>query len=129
MRSAKSSTLALPTFVTTSPAASPACWAGEPAWTWPIWAPAPLAAPPARATLPVTPSTGLLAVPFCMISCATRVAWSIGIAKPSPMLPPWPCEPLEVAMAELMPTTCPSRLTSGPPELPGLIGASVCRPL
>jgi hypothetical protein len=37
----------------------------------------------------------------------------------------WPA----VAMAELMPMTCPSRLTSGPPELPWLIGASVCRPL
>ena len=30
-------------------------------------------------------------------------------------------------MAALMPMTRPSRLTSGPPELPGLIAASVCK--
>ena len=30
-----------------------------------------------------------------------------------------------VAIAELTPTTWPRRLTSGPPELPGLIAASV----
>ena len=52
---------------------------------------------------------------------------SIGIAKPTPMLPAWssPVMPPVVAMAELTPTTWPSRLTSGPPELPGLIAASV----
>ena len=106
MRSAKSSTFASPTLVTTSPAASPACCAGEPACTAPICAPLPPAeAPPDWLTLPVTPSTGLVAVPFCMISWATRVAWSIGIAKPRPMLPPWPWVELAVAMAELMPTT------------------------
>ncbi|MNC98753.1 hypothetical protein D3C83_168110 [compost metagenome] len=43
------------------------------------------------------------------------------IAKPTPMLPllPW------VAIALLMPMTSPFMLTSAPPELPGLIGASV----
>ena len=30
------------------------------------------------------------------------------------------------AIAVLMPTTSPSAFTSGPPELPGLIAASVC---
>jgi len=30
-------------------------------------------------------------------------------------------------MAELMPITSPSRLSSGPPLLPGLMAASVCR--
>ena len=56
---------------------------------------------------------------------------SIGMAKPTPMLPPWSeaiCEPSE-AIAELTPTTWPWRLTSGPPELPGLIAASVCTAL
>ena len=77
--------------------------------------------------LPCTPSTGLVAEPESMISWATRRAWSIGIAKPSPMLPAF-CPPA-VSMAELMPTTWPSRFTSGPPELPWLIGASVCSPL
>ena len=45
-----------------------------------------------------------------------------GIAKPIPMLPP---PPRAVKMALLMPTSSPRRLTSAPPELPGLIDASV----
>ena len=43
-----------------------------------------------------------------------------GIAKPMPMLPP-----LRLRMAEFMPTSLPSMLTSAPPELPGLMDASV----
>ena len=55
---------------------------------------------------------------------------SIGIAKPTPMLPDSPPTlPPVVAMAELTPTTWPRRSTSGPPELPGLIAASVCTAL
>ena len=51
---------------------------------------------------------------------------SIGIAKPTPMLPASPpALPPVVAIAEFTPTTWPRRLTSGPPELPGLIAASV----
>src|SRR5206468_936004 len=46
-------------------------------------------------------------------------AWSMGMAKP--MF--W--APLSVATAVLMPITWPDRLTSGPPELPGLMAASV----
>ena len=49
---------------------------------------------------------------------------SIGMAKPSPTLPP----PTE-AMAVLIPMTAPVASTSAPPELPGLIGASVCTAL
>ena len=45
-----------------------------------------------------------------------------------PMLPDWlplpEPEPV-LAIEELMPTTEPFRSTSGPPELPGLIAASV----
>ena len=37
--------------------------------------------------------------------------------------------PLVVAIAEFTPTTWPRRSTSGPPELPGLIAASVCTAL
>jgi hypothetical protein len=43
-----------------------------------------------------------------------------GMAKPMPMLPP-----LGVNIAVLTPTTCPSPLNSGPPELPLLSGASI----
>ena len=35
----------------------------------------------------------------------------------------WPKEPLAAAVS--MPTTCPAEFTSGPPESPGWMGASV----
>ncbi len=44
-------------------------------------------------------------------------AMSIGMAKPMPLL--------SVAMAVLMPTIAPFASSSGPPELPGLMAASV----
>ena len=49
----------------------------------------------------------------------------MGMAKPRPIEPPLSelCE--AVRMEELMPTTAPVMSTSGPPELPGLIAASV----
>ncbi len=43
-----------------------------------------------------------------------------GTAKPTPWLPP-----LEVAICELTPITRPLASSSGPPELPGLMAASV----
>jgi len=48
------------------------------------------------------------------------LAMFTGMAKPIPMLPP---EPLKIA--EFMPISSPPRLISAPPELPGLIDASV----
>ena len=54
---------------------------------------------------------------------------SIGIANPTPMLPASLAKPPIVAIAEFTPTTSPRRFTSGPPELPGLIAASVCTAL
>ena len=53
---------------------------------------------------------------------------SIGIAKPRPIEPPESPVTLlllAVRIEELMPTTRPDRSTSGPPELPGLMAASV----
>ena len=50
-------------------------------------------------------------------------AMSAGIAKPRPMLPAM--EPRGLKLAVLMPTSSPLRFTSAPPELPGLIDASV----
>ena len=51
-------------------------------------------------------------------SCGRRrFTASMGMAKPMPL----PCG----LMAVLMPTTCPRRLKSGPPLLPGLMLASV----
>ena len=57
-----------------------------------------------------------------MIDSTTPFAMLEGMAKPMPSEPP-----LLLSIAVLMPTTLPSRSTSGPPELPGLIVASVCR--
>ena len=49
----------------------------------------------------------------------------MGMAKPSPIEPPSPpCWPM-LRMAVLMPMTAPVASTSAPPELPGLIAASV----
>ena len=45
------------------------------------------------------------------------------MAKPRPMLPA--AEPRGLKLAVLMPTSSPRRLTSAPPELPGLIEALV----
>ena len=71
-----------------------------------------------------------MAEPVSMISCAIRLAVLLGIAKPTPMLPLCDCDPAPpeatVAIAVLMPMTSPAPLTSAPPELPGLIAASVC---
>src|SRR5256714_285721 len=50
-------------------------------------------------------------------SCLT---WLIEMAKPTPT---FPFTGLSIEL--LMPITCPAELTSGPPELPGLIAASV----
>ncbi|CAM5732793.1 hypothetical protein STENM223S_09162 [Streptomyces tendae] len=73
--------------------------------------------------------TGL---PVSMSSWATYLAWLIGMAKPRPIEPAWPVPkpPLLVDwIAELMPITLPCASSSGPPELPGLIDASVCSAL
>ena len=61
-------------------------------------------------------------LPSLMSWSATLAAMSIGTAKPMPSLPRPP-----VTIAEFTPMTSPLMLTSGPPELPGLIGASVWR--
>lgn len=62
-----------------------------------------------------------------------RLASLTGMEKPEPMLPDWVVAADEVlstdAMATLTPMTCPAVFSSGPPELPGLIVASVCRTL
>ena len=55
----------------------------------------------------------------CGTSSRTRL---IGTAKPMPMFEAWA---RSLRMAVLMPTTSPRTLSSGPPELPGLMAASV----
>ena len=92
-----------------------------------------ISAPLSDPSPPVTtlaPMTGYRASPVRRIWSAVTLTCSIGIAKPTPMLPASPCTaPPVVAMAELTPTTWPRRFTRGPPLLPGLIAASVCTAL
>ena len=52
------------------------------------------------------------------------ISSSLGVAKPMPTEPPD-----GETMAVLIAITWPSMLKIGPPELPGLIGASSCRKL
>jgi hypothetical protein len=65
------------------------------------------------------PSSGWPIEPFS-ISEATFLTVLIGIAKPTPLL-----VPDSLAICALMPMTWPLRFSSGPPELPGLMAASV----
>ena len=56
-----------------------------------------------------------------MMLWSTSLAVDTGTAKPIPSEPP----DAFVKIAELMPIRWPLALTSAPPELPGLIAASV----
>ena len=63
-----------------------------------------------------------ITLPVCSCGSRSRTVL-IGTAKPMPMFPSLRAL---VMIAVFMPITSPRRLSSGPPELPGLIAASVC---
>ena len=67
----------------------------------------------------LTPSHPLLVSPNSINWLITFCALLEGIAKPIPIEPDWP------NIAVLIPTTSPSILNNGPPELPWFIDASV----
>ncbi len=67
-----------------------------------------------------TPNQPRRTFPCSWSSSTTRRTSLAGIEKPIPTLPP-----VGEIIAVLTPTTFPSMLNSGPPELPRLIGASV----
>ena len=69
---------------------------------------------------PEAPSQGRTIFPPLAAACSVLRTRLVGMAKPMPTEPP-DCEKIAV----LMPTSVPSRSTSAPPELPGLIAASV----
>src|SRR4051812_17211980 len=98
-----------------SPVRMPASAAGVPGVTVPTSAPGVAGrSPEAR------PSQARSMWPSLM-SCGTTLrTLATGTAKPTPVLPP----PWE-AICELMPITWPDASSSGPPELPGLMAASV----
>src|SRR2546422_11047598 len=66
------------------------------------------------------PSQGWVTLAPLSISGRKSLAVLIGTAKPMPTEPR-----TGLSIAVLMPTTSPRELISGPPELPGVIGASV----
>ena len=68
------------------------------------------------------PRNGRRTRPTVSSSGSTRLTVDAGTAKPIPTLPE---EPSPVAICELTPITRPVASSSGPPELPGLIAASV----
>ena len=108
-----------------SPGRIPAWAAGESGPTASTSAPRASARPKREAEMSsrgrkTTPSTGRAAPPGRRMSSTTRRTAFDGMAKPMPWLPP-DCEKMKL----LMPTISPRMLTRGPPELPGLIGASV----
>ena len=70
---------------------------------------------------PVMPKNACSILPDFFSLLAILSAVSIGTANPIPIDPPPPA----VAIWELIPITLPSASISGPPELPGLIAASV----
>ena len=67
-----------------------------------------------------TPSPGLMTRPYRMISGTTRLTMSTGMAKPIPAL-----APEGLAIYVLTPMRRPALSSNGPPELPGLMAASV----
>jgi hypothetical protein len=71
-----------------------------------------------------TPKTGRVDLPVAISSSTTRLASLMGIANPSPMLPLDPPDD-NVAIAEFTPIIRPCESSSAPPELPGLMAASV----
>ena len=66
------------------------------------------------------PRNPLTTRPVLIKLCIAARAMLLGMAKPTPTLPP-----VGLAMAVLIPTSSPLILTSAPPEFPGLMGASV----
>jgi hypothetical protein len=101
------------------PAGIPAFSAGSPGLNLEILAPTPVYVVSKK-----IPKTGRVDLPVAINSSITRLASLIGIENQSPMLPETP--PLDsVAIAELTPMIRPAESRSAPPELPGLIAASV----
>ena len=126
-RSRISSTSLPSNLVMTSPASIPATAAGPSGVTSATSAPRGRSMPSASASSSFTvwmrtPSQPRRAMPNSCSWLTTLAARFEGTAKPMPMDPP-----VGETMAVFTPITSPSMLKSGPPELPRLIAASVCR--
>src|SRR6476660_206349 len=100
----------------------PAAAAAPPATTFCTCAPSVAESLTERALMPISACD---TAPVRISSSAMLRASSMGMAKPRPIEPPSPWLWPRLRMAVLMPTTAPVASTSAPPELPGLIAASV----
>ena len=112
-----------------SPCFTPAASAGESSVTSATMAPLASLRPRLSAMSSVTgwiwtPSQPRVTLPFSFRLSMMLSADDAGMAKPMPTEPP---EGEKIAV--LMPTTSPSRLKAGPPELPRLMAASICMKL
>ena len=101
------------------PAGIPALSAASPAVRRKIFAPVPV-----NVVSNSTPKRGLVDLPVAINSSTTRFASLIGIENPSPIFP-LAAPDYNVAIAELTPIILPNESRRAPPELPGLIAASV----
>ena len=101
---------------------SPALAAGVPAGTSSTRTPSSPSCRRVWGGATVTPSTGRTTRPYVRIWSTKPRTVSMGMANPTPELAPLP---VGSAMAVLMPTRRPRESSSTPPELPGLMAASV----
>jgi len=123
--SAASVIFSLLTSTMMSSTCNPASSAAEPGSTIEIRAPLSTSISSALATSRSivwieTPSRPRRTSPWSSNCRMIELAIVVGTANPIPTLPPE-----RLMIAELMPTSSPRMLTSAPPELPGLIDASV----
>ena len=109
-----------PALTSRAPGLIPASAAGEPGVTRATRTPRERPKSSASTASTSSPSQARRTSPYRARSAAILSARSTGIAKPRPSLPPE-----RDRIEALMPITCPSALTSGPPELPGFMAASV----
>ncbi len=126
-RSCGSVTVSPSIAVITSPLLTPAVSAGEFLVVCATSAPEALFKPRSSAMSEVTgwistPIQPRVTAPFSLSCCTTFLTTSLVMAKPMPTLPP---EGEKIAV--FTPTTSPWALKVGPPELPWLTGASICR--
>ena len=127
----RSPPMLIPSLVCVWPACNPAFSAGLPlltSWTRAPWAVGRCASFAICAVIGavVTPMYACSILPLDSSRGTTCFAVLIGMANPMPT-EPLPDPP--VSICALIPITRPRESTSGPPELPGLIDASVWRTL
>mmetsp|Transcript_1930 Transcript_1930/g.7500 ORF Transcript_1930/g.7500 Transcript_1930/m.7500 type:complete len:252 (+) Transcript_1930:185-940(+) len=108
--------------VPTIPALAAGPPSGTPSTSTPAFLPfSPMSCCSAPSGASTSPSTGRVTLPNCMICSTMPLTLSTGSANPTPA-----DAPEGEYIAVLTPMSRPLLSSSGPPELPGLMAASVC---